>query len=286
MKPIVKFHKYSLSFVNPPNARTPSSKIKGALIMINGGYGCIQPWPTLGDKNLEYHLDSILSETPSEIAQAAIKCCMIDSEARKNKFNLFESIKIPKHHLTLNHHEYDELNTSLLNQFTHIKLKSDNNYNSTIKIMNELMEFNFRIDFNNSLTPDQLIGFCDSLSRDLIERIDFIEDPFPYDQKLWNEYQDRTGINFALDRGPYNADKGFSVRVWKPLITPKVESNSPICITHNMDHELGRRYAIYCASVSKYCDDIHGTGEFNANNNGHGLGMDEYLKSLSWNDLV
>ena len=83
MKPIVKFHKYSLSFVNPPNAKTPSSKIKGALIMINGGYGCIQPWPTLGDKNLEYHLDSILSDTPSEIAQAAIKCCMIDSEARK-----------------------------------------------------------------------------------------------------------------------------------------------------------------------------------------------------------
>ena len=88
MKPIVKFHKYSLSFVNPPNAKTPSSTIKGALIMINGGYGCIQPWPTLGDKNLEYHLDSILSDTPSEIAQAAIKCCMIDSEARKKKFNL------------------------------------------------------------------------------------------------------------------------------------------------------------------------------------------------------
>ena len=152
--------------------------------------------------------------------------------------------------------------------------------------MNELMKFNFRIDFNNSLTPDQLIGFCDSLSRELIERIDFIEDPFPYDPEIWNEYQQRTGIKFALDRGPYNAKKGFGIRVWKPLITPMVESNSPICITHNMDHELGRRYAIYCASVSKYCDNIHGTGEFNANNNGHGLGMDEYLKSLSWNDLV
>ena len=53
-----------------------------------------------------------------------------------------------------------------------------------------------------------------------------------------------------------------------------------------MDHEFGRRYATYCASISNYSINVHGIGNFNHANNGYGLGMDDYLESLTWNDLI
>ena len=137
-----------------------------------------------------------------------------------------------------------------------------------------------------SYQPDQLMDFNESLSRHTRSNIDFIEDPFPYDPDLWCQYQEQTGLNFALDRGPYNANKGFKVRIWKPVILSFVETIQPICITHNMDHEFGRRYAAYCASITNYSIKVHGIGDFNHNKNGYGLGMDDYLESLSWKDLI
>ena len=130
------------------------------------------------------------------------------------------------------------------------------------------------------------MDFNESLSSHTRNNIEFIEDPFPYDPDLWFQYQKQTGLNFALDRGPYNANKGFKVRIWKPVILYSVETTQPICITHNMDHEFGRRYAAYCASITNYSIKVHGIGDFNHNKNGYGLGMDDYLESLSWKDLI
>ena len=160
-------------------------------------------------------------------------------------------------------------------------LANSGNFLKTLEIINKFSRFKIRLDFNESITPDQLMNFNESLSSHTRNNIDFIEDPFPYDPDLWFQYQKQTGLNFALDRGPYNANKGFKVRIWKPVILSSVETIQPICITHNMDHEFGRRYAAYCASITNYSIKVHGIGDFNHNRNGYGLGMDDYLESLS-----
>ena len=286
MKQTIKFHKYSINFDKAPNSQTPHGDIEGALIKMNNGYSCIQPWKTLGDNDLEYHLESISVNKPTGIARAGIKCCMIDGEARSNKVDLFKSLEIPRYHLTLNSDDFSKIDLGTINGFTHLKIKSSKNFGNTLDLINKFSQFKIRVDFNESITPDQLIDFNESLSSHTRNKIDFIEDPFPYDPDLWCQYQKETGLNFALDRGPYNANKGFKVRVWKPVILPSVETIQPICITHNMDHEFGRRYAAYCASISNYSINVHGIGNFNHVNNGYGLGMDDYLESLTWNDLI
>ena len=286
MKQSIKFHKYSINFEKAPNSKTTNGEVEGALIKINGGYACIQPWITLGDNDLEYHLESIASNKPTDIAKAAIKCCFIDGKARSNKVDLFQSLTPPKYHLTFNPDDLFNIDPNSINSFTHLKIKSNENFVKTLEIINKFSQFKIRLDFNESITPDQLIDFNESLSSHTRNKIDFIEDPFPYDPDLWCHYQKQTGLNFALDRGPYNAKKGFKVRIWKPVILSSIETIQPICITHNMDHEFGRRYAAYCASITNYSIKVHGIGDFNHNKNGYGLGMDDYLESLSWKDLI
>ena len=53
MKQSIKFHRYSINFKKAPNSQTTNGDVEGALIKINGGYACIQPWITLGDNDLE-----------------------------------------------------------------------------------------------------------------------------------------------------------------------------------------------------------------------------------------
>ena len=286
MKQSIKFHRYSINFEKAPNSQTNNGEVEGALIKINGGYACIQPWKTLGDNDLEYHLESIASNKPTDIAKAAIKCCLIDGKARSNKVDLFQSLTPPKYHLTFNPDDLFNIDPNSINSFTHLKIKSNENFVKTLEIINKFSQFKIRLDFNESITPDQLMNFNESLSSHTRNKIDFIEDPFPYDPDLWCHYQKQTGLNFALDRGPYNANKGFKVRIWKPVILSSIETIQPICITHNMDHEFGRRYAAYCASITNYSIKVHGIGDFNHNKNGYGLGMDDYLESLSWKDLI
>ena len=286
MKQSIKFHKYSINFEKAPNSQTTNGEVEGALIKINAGYACIQPWITLGDNDLEYHLESIASNKPTDIAKAAIKCCFIDGKARSNKVDLFQSLTPPKYHLTFNPDDLFNIDPNSINSFTHLKIKSNENFVKILEIINKFSQFKIRLDFNESITPRQLMDFNESLSSHTRNKIDFIEDPFPYDPDLWCHYQKQTGLNFALDRGPYNANKGFKVRIWKPVILSSVETIQPICITHNMDHEFGRRYAAYCASITNYSIKVHGIGDFNHNRNGYGLGMDDYLESLSWKDLI
>ena len=54
------YHEYSLTACGPLNARAAEVCRKGALIKTDeGGYGCIQPWPELGDATLQEELDAL-----------------------------------------------------------------------------------------------------------------------------------------------------------------------------------------------------------------------------------
>jgi len=289
MKDKAQVHKYSTHFDFSPNALSSAGTIEGALIRHNGGYGCLQPWPSLGDEDLDYHLLSIRKNNPTEQALACFRCCEIDGNARMKGIDLFENITIPEYHFTTsvptNHKISDEFKNEL-KAFTHLKVKG---IKDTVKVAHylELLPENlfFRIDFNSSLNPEECFQFVQHLNQDCRNRIDFIEDPFPYDPAIWDRCTKETGINLALDRGPQDAEHGFNIRIWKPAIFPYVTNNVPVCVTHNMDHELGRRYAAYQSAITNHTVTVNGIGLFDEAKNGPGLGMCDLLENLLWDDL-
>jgi len=286
MNQMIQFHTYEKHFETPPNAKTKDLVITGALLKYNFGYACLQPWPTLGDENLQYHLNSIQDGTFTEMVQAALKCCEIDGRARRSKINLFDSLSFPKYHQTLNC--FDDLNIQMPNfdEFTHVKIKCNNDIKNIFEIIKALYKNSIiRLDFNSCLTVEEFLEFISLLDSDHKTKIDFIEDPIPYDAHLWDNIQNKSGLDLALDRGPIDAVSGYRTRIWKPNITASEPKSFPLCITHNMDHELGMRYATYRAATSKYTSSIHGTGHFDSSQNGTGLGMDEYLENLHWEIL-
>ncbi len=289
MKDRVQVHKYTKHFETPPNALTSSGIIEGALIKHMGGHGCLQPWPWLGDKDLNYHLQSIIKDEPTEQALACLKCCEIDANARSERIDLFNNIKIPRSHLLVSSLHAQNINDEIgegFNDCSHIKLKGNHEVLKIAQYIEKIPEnISIRIDFNSSLTPEQLVQFTQQLTPDFLQRIDFIEDPFPYEPIIWDHYSKLTGLKFALDRGPIDADMGFTVRIWKPTIVSQIPDIAPICVTHNMDHELGMRYAAYQASIINNTVTVHGTGTFDESKNGYGLGMAQILDELHWEEL-
>ena len=77
------YHEYSLTACGPLNARAAEVCRKGALIKTDeGGYGCIQPWPELGDATLQEELDALRKGRPLPLGLRAAECARTDGEAR------------------------------------------------------------------------------------------------------------------------------------------------------------------------------------------------------------
>ena len=96
------YHEYSLTACGPLNARAAEVCRKGALIKTDeGGYGCIQPWPELGDATLQEELDALRKGRPLPLGVRAAECARTDGEARARGVSLFDGLHIPESHATL-----------------------------------------------------------------------------------------------------------------------------------------------------------------------------------------
>ena len=89
------YHEYSLTACGPLNARAAEVCRKGALIKTDeGGYGCIQPWPELGDATLQEELDALRKGNPLPLGIRALECARTDGEARAKGASLFDGLHI------------------------------------------------------------------------------------------------------------------------------------------------------------------------------------------------
>jgi len=272
----MEFWRYDLSMEFPPNARTPSGVIEGALIREGGGYGCLQAWPSLGDLPLEGQLQALRDGTPTALGEACLLCCEIDAAARRDGRDLFDGVELPPSHLLVDRLDDDTLRRAA--EVGLVKVKRPELVAPLAQVAR------VRIDFNCGLDAAGFGNFVDSLDAATRERIDFVEDPTPYDPRLWEALQAESGLSLALDRGPNDARQGFAVRVWKPACVAEPPAGELFCITHNMDHELGRRYAAYRAA--SFGGDLVACGLVGgALGEGTGLGLDDWLENLSWREL-
>ncbi len=181
------YHEYSLTACGPLNARAAEVCRKGALIKTDeGGYGCIQPWPELGDATLQEELDALRKGRPLPLGVRAAECARTDGEARARGVSLFDGLHIPESHATLPSCESKGFKAG--------KIKASANLAAALERLTMLASmvpsWRWRLDFNGCLNENDALKFWKSLPHHLKTRIDFIEDPCPFSIQSWERLVD------------------------------------------------------------------------------------------------
>ena len=267
----VLVHRYSLTLRNGGGWR------EGALLQVHGGYADVHPWPELGDAPLDEQLARLSRGETTALTGASLQLAAVDGAARRRGVSLFEGLTIPASHWPGNDPPPG---------FDTVKLK---------RVMEVPEHVRIRIDFNARLTPAEFLRIAETLPK---ERIDFIEDPCAYDEAVWRDLRERTGLRLALDRFAGVAD----VLVHKPALQTEWPAHNDIVVTSYMDHPVGQFGAAYVAAThvvnprcglmthvlyepNAFIERINVEGARLMPPRGTGIGFDDLLERLPWRAL-
>lgn len=316
----VSVHRYTLVSKSGLNARSARREHCGALLRVGDGsrgaygYGCIHPWPELGDAGLDETLEALAGGVLTPLSCRALECAEADAAARAGGVSLFAGLAVPPSHATLVM-DGDAVRAAVEAGFGIVKLKVGKDLPEEKEfICGQSARFprlRWRLDFNGVLTPGELDGFLAGLGGDVRERIDFLEDAcVPGGGGAGGV----CGIPLAVDRGVEVARGGFDVAVVKPalnraepILGRAAAGGMRVVFTSYMDHPLGQCFAAWEAAVAaeSYPSvvDVCGLvtqGLFEANPfsewlgeprpefrvpAGTGLGFDALLEDLPWTRL-
>ena len=263
---------------------------EGALLRVRDGFADIHPWPELGDAPLDEQLAALERGEVTPLTRAALQCAVLDHLARQRGVSLFDGLTIPLSHWP---------GPDPPPEFDTVKLKSVAEVPPGVRL---------RIDFNARLTPEEFLRIAETLPR---ERIDFIEDPCPYDEALWRELRERTGLRLAYDvpspreRGEGGRRPGegsFDVLVHKPALQTDFPAHEDVVVTSYMGHAIGQFYAAYVAATHEvnprcglmthvlyepdaFFERIARDGARLLAPGGTGLGFDDLLERLPWKSI-
>lgn len=271
-------HRYTLTPRARLSAIARDGAREGALIRVDDGFADVHPWPELGDAALEEQLRLLARGETTTLTRCSLRFAAIDSEARSRGVSLFDGLVIPESHWP---------GADPPASFDTAKIKGIANVPPNVRL---------RIDFNATLSAEEFLRL--ELPR---ERIDFVEDPCPYDARVWNELRARTGLRLALDRGV--ATDGVDVLVCKPAVQESVPIGREVVVTSYMDHPVGQFFAAYVAAthdVSARCglmthvlyesngfiERIRVDGARLLPPDGTGIGFDDLLERLPWKVLA
>lgn len=250
---------------------------EGALLRAGEGFADVHPWPELGDAPLNEQLALLARGETTALTRASLRCAELDGDARRRGVSLFEGLSIPLSHWPGNDPP---------DGFDTVKLK---------RVMDVPAHVRIRIDFNARLSAEEFLRVAETLPR---ERIDFIEDPCPYDENLWRELGARTGLRLALDRFTGHAD----VLVHKPALQTEWPVHQDVVVTSYMDHAIGQMYAAYVAATHRvnarcglmthvlyepdaFFERVGRDGARLLPPRGTGLGFDDLLERLPWKSI-
>src|SRR6185369_9382043 len=187
------FWRYELTPKRRLSAIARDAPRQGALIRVGNGVADVHPWPELGDLPIDEQLALLARGETTALTRRSLHFASLDAAARAESRSLFDGLMIPPSHWP---------GSDPPASFDIAKLKSIERLPERVRL---------RIDFNATLTADEFLRL--KLPRD---RIDFIEDPCPYDASTWRMLRDRTGLRLALDR--VVAEEGVDVLVVKPAV--------------------------------------------------------------------
>lgn len=315
-KPLIsRYRLKARGFLNSiSNRRT----FDGALIQIDGGFGCIHPWPELGDPTLEKCLADLAGARRWPIVRRAVRCAEYDRVARDFENSLFEEMEVPMSHATLAMADVAEIALAVEAGFTTVKLKAGRDLETEVKFLEamagEFASVKWRLDFNESLTPEQAVGFLLGLTEKTRLALDFVEDPCPYSESAWTELRRKCRVKLAVDREAAPLSAAAQVMVIKPAIDEPfllgeaaIAHNQRVVLTSYMDHPLGQAFAAWeaarlelqfpglvgiCGLQTHHLFEpnefTEALGPWSPNFEipaGTGLGFDDLLEALPWTRL-
>lgn len=266
------------------NARADVAPRHGALLRIDDGFGDIFPWPELGDAPLDEQLARLARGETTALTARTLTLARIDGEARHSGRSLFEGLTIPRSHWT---------GIDPPPEFDTVKVKGGRDFDPA----SLPPRVRVRIDFNGTLDEESFVRM--ELPR---ERIDFVEDPVPYDGATWRRLRERTGLRLAVDR--IVATDGVDVVIVKPALQELSRVALPLVITSSMDHPIGQFGAAYVAAQhaaavdtrcglfthvlyepNEFSDAIRADGSRLLAPAGTGVGFDAQLERMPWERL-
>jgi O-succinylbenzoate synthase len=234
---------------------------RGALIRSGDGFADVHPWPELGDATIDEQLALLARGVTTRLTARSLNFASLDAAARARGVSLFDGLTIPESHWP---------GADPPPEFDTVKLKSVERIPEGVRL---------RIDFNATLTAEEFVRVAATLPR---ERVDFVEDPCPYDEVVWRSLRAQTGLRLALDsvsavvasgaapavipslseetgrsaRGSLMSraidrvtqDDSYDVRVIKPAVEDVPPAEKEIVVTSHMDHPIGQLGAAYVAA--------------------------------------
>jgi O-succinylbenzoate synthase len=262
------FVRYQLTPRRRLSAIARSGAREGALLRTDDGFADVHPWPELGDAPLDEQLALLARGETTALTAASLRLATLDGDARRRGVSLFDGLTIPQSHWP---------GDDPPEGFDTIKLKGA------------------------ASLPPETVRVARTLPR---ERVDFLEDPCPYDEAAWRMLREETGLRLAFDRQPSAARPVCDVLVVKPALQTEWPAfDGEIVVTSYMDHAVGQFGAAYVAAthdVSDRCglfthvlyepdpfiERVRAEGARLLPPAGTGLGFDELLEALPWRRLA
>ena len=191
---------------------------RGALIRAGDGFADVHPWPELGDATIDEQLALLARGGTTPLTRRSLWF------AAEWRLGMFDGLTIPRSHWP---------GSDPPEEFDMAKVKMPG---GTLPDRVRL-----RLDFNGN--AEAFARVAPTLPRD---RIDFVEDPCPYDAETWTRLRAETRLRLALDRG--DAEDGVDVLVVKPAVQDLPRTAKEIVVTSYMDHPIGQLHAAYIAA--------------------------------------
>lgn len=291
------------------------------------GYGDLFPWPEFGDASVEDQLKALQTGRISQGIEQSIWLARRDAQARMYKRNLMRGLPRLKNHYLIN--SLESLNESDLSEikqlgYQTLKVKCGRDLDLEQTWCDRLLRqhgFVLRLDFNAHATPADFHLFMERIPKALRNRIEFVEDPFPFHQELWKVASqlvtlavDQEAARVPWDEFSDTQPVPFKVLVLKParqdvekVMAQVHRLRLKVAITSSLDHPVGQMHAatlcgefkkLYpntildagCFSHTAYEDNeftayLPTRGPFLGEMPGLGIGFDDALNSLSWTRL-
>ena len=256
-KPLVS--RYRLRARGFMNAISNRRDFEGALIQIDGGFGCIHPWPELGDPPLEKCLADLAGARHWPIVRRAIRCAEYDKVARDFENSLFEKMEVPASHATLAKGDAADVARAVEAGFTTVKLKAGRDLAAERKFLEamatEFPTLSWRLDFNELPGLEEVTEFLLALTDKTRAAIDFVEDPCPFSEIGWADLRRKTRLKLAVDREATPMSAAAQVMVIKPAVDEPfllgeaaISHNQRVVLTSYMDHPVGQAFAAWEAA--------------------------------------
>lgn len=212
---------YELTPVKDLNSFSNMKKRNGLLLRDDrsGSFADYCPWEEFGDLSISTLKEIIQNEKEHSTFDHVKTLLLLDSKRGEVIHSPFKN------------HTLGILQNEIYGVFK-IKCGTDIEYEA--HRLNSLVQkhfLTFRLDFNNLLSEEKFSIFIKLLDKNIVKRIEYIEDPFPYSES-WGRYD----VNLATDRNP--AQEHF-VSIYKPLADVCLPRGKKIIFSSYMGHDLG-----------------------------------------------